>query len=248
MKIQILSDLHCEFENFVPTHTDADIVIIAGDLNTGTRGIKWIRNYFSDIPVIYVAGNHEFYHHSMPKLIHDLQKETKNSNIFFLENEMFIYKDIAFMGCTLWSDFRLFGDNSHFAELAASEAMSDYRLIRVSPHYRLLRTIDTAKRHSISVDWLKTEAMFNKMKKVVVTHHAPSIQSLAMKFREDLVSAAYASNLEGLVEEINPLLWIHGHTHRCCEYMIGNTRVISNQKGYPDEPSFGFNPALVVEV
>ncbi|NUN09014.1 MAG: metallophosphoesterase [Ignavibacteriaceae bacterium] len=248
MKIQILSDIHCEFENFVPRDSGADLLIVAGDLNTGTKGVKWIKNYFPEIPVVYIAGNHEFYHHAFPKLINDIRKETKGTNIHFLENDIFIFNNVAFMGCTLWSDFKLFGDNSHYAELAASELMTDYKVIRFSPNFRLLRTMDTAKKHLQSVDWFRTEAMFNNMNKIVITHHAPSIHSLSPEFREDLVSAAYASNLEYLIEELDPLLWIHGHTHRCVDYRIANTRIISNQKGYPDEPADGFNASFVIEI
>lgn len=248
MKIRLLSDLHCEFENYSPEEVDADVVIIAGDLNTGTKGVKWIRKHFHNTPVIYIAGNHEFYHHSTPKLISDLKKETRGSNIHFLENEKVVIDGIAFFGCTLWSDFRLFGHNTHNAELNAAEMMTDYRVIRVSPSFRLLRTMDTATKHITSTHWLKTEAMFTHEKKVIVTHHSPGLYSIPYELRGDLISAAYATDLEWLIREINPLLWVHGHTHYCCDYMIGNTRVVSNQRGYPDDLVPGFNPQLTIDI
>nr|NQU94425.1 metallophosphoesterase [Bacteroidota bacterium] len=40
MKLQILSDIHLEFEPFEPPVTDVDIVILAGDTATGTKGIS----------------------------------------------------------------------------------------------------------------------------------------------------------------------------------------------------------------
>jgi len=156
LRIHLLSDLHCEFENYSPEDIGADVVIIAGDLNTGTKGIKWIHKHFRKTPVIYIAGNHEFYHNSTPKLIHDLKKETSGTNIHFLENDKIVIDGVAFFGCTLWSDFRLFGQNTHHAELNASEMMTDYRVIRVSPSFRLLRTMDTATKHITSVHWLRT--------------------------------------------------------------------------------------------
>ncbi len=248
MKIHLLSDLHCEFINYEPQKTDADLIIIAGDLNTGTKGVKWLKKHFTDVPVLYVAGNHEFYHHSTPKLLHDLKKETKGTNIHILENDKFVYGDIAFLGCTLWSDFKLFGEFTHYAELNASEMMTDYRVIRVSPNFRLLKTMDTASKHVKSVDWLKTESLFTPEKKVVITHHAPDIRSIRPETRQDLISAAYASELENLVRTVDPVLWVHGHTHYCCNYMIGNTLVVSNQKGYPDDPVAGFDPQLIIEI
>jgi len=90
--------------------------------------------------------------------------------------------------------------------------------------------------------------MFTHEKKVVVTHHSPGIYSISQELRGDLISAAYASDLEGLIREFDPVLWVHGHTHYCCDYMIGNTRVVSNQRGYPDDPVTGFDPRFIIDV
>ena len=43
-------------------------------------------------------------------------------------------------------------------------------------------------------------------------------------------------------------LWIHGHTHFNVDYKIGQTRVITNQRGYVDSLSANFDPKLVLEV
>ena len=60
MKIQIYSDLHLEFARFDPAPSDADVVILAGDIDIKSRGVSWANDTFQ-CPVIYVCGNHEYY-------------------------------------------------------------------------------------------------------------------------------------------------------------------------------------------
>ena len=67
MKLLVLSDLHLEFSYFEPVATDADVVVIAGDLHKKDRGLEWLQEHFSDRPVIYVAGNHEYYGAAIPR-------------------------------------------------------------------------------------------------------------------------------------------------------------------------------------
>jgi Icc-related predicted phosphoesterase len=83
---------------------------------------------------------------------------------------------------------------------------------------------------------------------IVVTHHAPSARSEAPYHADSPLKAAFASNLDSLVEQSGVSLWIHGHTHYNGDYMIGSTRVLTNQRGYPDERCKRFNPSLVVEI
>jgi len=61
MKVHILNDLHIEFEDFTPPGTDADVVVLAGDIGVGTGALPWIERCFPTRPVIYVPGNHELY-------------------------------------------------------------------------------------------------------------------------------------------------------------------------------------------
>ncbi|HVS04223.1 MAG TPA: hypothetical protein VMT16_15775 [Thermoanaerobaculia bacterium] len=134
--------------------------------------------------------------------------------------------------------------------IEANVRMNDYRRIRVSPEFRRLRPADTAAVHARSRRWLE-EALAGaglSQRTVVVTHHAPSRLSLDPTTAWQLVSAAYASNLDALVAGSGVPLWVHGHTHCAADYRIGETRVLSNPRGYPGQPVPGFDPALVVEV
>lgn len=155
---------------------------------------------------------------------------------------------VTFLGCTFWTDFKLFG-NPETAGRAAAAGMNDYRQIRMTPDYRRLRGRDAARFHAQSKGWLERELLRLKGHKfVVVTHHAPSPRSLDPAFAGDQLSAAYASPLDDFVAASGALMWIHGHTHRSLEYQLGGTRVLTNQKGYPNQLDTGFQPTLVASL
>lgn len=82
----------------------------------------------------------------------------------------------------------------------------------------------------------------------MITHHAPSLRSVPELYKADLLSAAYASNLEGFIESANIALWIHGHTHQSQDYPIGNTRILCNPRGYPMEANEHFKADFTVEI
>lgn len=248
MKLHILSDLHIEFEPFSPLVTNADVIILAGDIHIGRKGVDWAKHYFIERPVIYVLGNHEYYKKAFPKHIDDLKGAVKGTNIHILENDSLIINDIKFLGCTLWTDFSLFGEPK-IAGYEATQIMTDYRKIRVSPEYRKLRSIDTAIIHNRSLRWLGEQLLNNQSQKIVViTHHAPSKRSVPSGEQDNILSAAYASNLDKFVEESSAALWIHGHIHCQQDYWLGNTRIICNPRGYPDEGNENFIPDLVIEM
>ena len=248
MKLYVLSDVHVEFAPFDPPAVDADIVILAGDLHVKHRGLIWAQEKFKHIPVVYILGNHEYYGGAHPKHLQKLKERATGSNVHILENDSLRLNGVTFLCCTLWTDFNLFGD-PRLAGYEASEVMNDYRKIRVSPTYRKLRPIDTAAIHYNSIKWLAEEAEKNRNQKlVIVTHHAPSRRSVPAHFSEDIVSAAYASDLDEFVAATGADLWIHGHLHTQSDYMIGNTRVICNPRGYPNEPNEKFIPDLVIEI
>src|SRR5437867_1288646 len=248
MRLHVLSDLHLEFGLADVPDTDADVVVLAGDIHLGWEGRKWIRRRFASKPVVYVLGNHEFYRHALPDLTESLRRETAGTAIHLLENAAVELDGVTSLGCTLWTDFRL-APNVKAAMIEAGKVMSDYQLIRSSVEGRLLRPEDTAALHTESVAWLKRElAARDPARTVVVTHHAPSLRSVPTHHQGSPLNGAFASNLDGFIENARVPLWIHGHTHHNVDYRIGATRVLSNQRGYPDGLVAGFNPGLIVEV
>lgn len=248
MRVHILSDLHLEFAPFEPSNVDADVIVLAGDVHTGRNGIKWILKTIPDRPVIYVLGNHEFYGQKIPKLISEIKEVAKGSNVHVLENDSVEIGSVVFLGATLWTDFRLNGDPV-LAEVTAQTGMTDFRRIRVTPSYRRFRPSDARRFHTQSLEWLvqrMAEARGRKI--VVVTHHAPSPQSIPSPFRSDPLNPAFASNLEPFIAECGAAMWIHGHIHRRADFTVGGTRVVANPRGYPIEPHTGFDPSFVIKV
>ncbi|MFN0157495.1 MAG: metallophosphoesterase [Bacteroidota bacterium] len=249
MRIRILSDLHCEFGDFQSESVLCDLVILAGDIAPGKKGLEWIRQSFPPpTPVVYVPGNHEYYGKAIPKLRNELLSQEVAENVHVLDEGKVEYDGISVLGCTLWTDFELLG-NPRREMIAAREQMNDYKRIRVSPQYRRLNPGDTFALHMTARQWLQERINSGETRNsIIVTHHAPSGLSLPTHLVGTPIASAYASNLESLVEQSEAHLWVHGHTHHCVDYYIGKTRIISNPRGYVGEQSAGFSPSLTIEI
>jgi len=184
----------------------------------------------------------------LPELTEILKRETDGSHIHLLENSAVEINGYTFLGCTLWTDFQLTSAPAA-AMQAADGIMTAYSIIRFAPENRLLRARDTAQLHAESVAWLRRAlATCDRPRTIIVTHHAPSSRSEPPYCANSPLNPVFASKLDSLVEQSGVPLWIHGHTHYNVDYVIGSTRVLTNQRGYPDQICKGFDPALVVEV
>jgi predicted phosphodiesterase len=278
IRIAVLSDLHLEVrrwhlvrdglsedaardtlrrlvgEAIAPART-ADLVILAGDVENGVAGIDWAARAFAGQPVVTVAGNHEFYGERIPGLLPRLHAAAgRSGNVTFLENAearlRIGSRALRFLGCTLWTDFRLYGESGAALAMAlAADRILDHARIALDNGSRFLPA-NARRLHAASLSWLE-EALETPDEPfdgttVVVTHHAPSPQSVAPQFVGDPLSPSFASDLTGLIERTRPALWIHGHTHHPVDYRVGATRVLSNQWGYPKE-SLPMS-AVVVEI
>ena len=247
VRLHILNDLHTEFEDFAPPATDADVVILAGDIGVGLDGLRWAVVRFPDRPVIYVPGNHEFYHHDLG-LIDELKAQAPE-NIHVLDDDPVVIDGVRFLGSILWTDFALFGAaDRFFAMQMARRRMSDFSIIR--NRGRRFTPEDAARLHTASRGWLAsmlTESFDGET--VVVTHHAPSARSVHPRYARDLLTPAFASRLEMLMDGERAALWVHGHMHDPFDYAINGTRVVCNPRGYaPKDLARDFRPDLVVEV
>lgn len=256
MKIRVYSDIHLEFEDYTPpAFEDADVVVLAGDIGKGLDGLNWARKTFPNRPVVYIAGNHELYGHHWPGTLHAIQHWSKDSNVWFLLNTSTVINGVRFLGCTLWTDFWLDG-KKYLSQYVAGKYMNDYRQIKLTDGVtelagkERLHPTDTAKAHEDSIAWMKRkfEEGFDGPT-VVVTHHAPSGQSISPMHSKDELNPAYASRLEEFILEHKPVLWIHGHMHHHVNYRIGDTLVYSNPRGYPKQlVTNGFDPGRNVEL
>lgn len=248
MRLHILSDLHLEFAPLGLPDPGADAVILAGDIHVQTRGVGWALEAFRR-PVIYVAGNHEYYGGHFKNTLQKMKERAKDTHVHVLDREEVVIEGVRFLAATLWTDFTVTG-NRVLAAMEARRRMSDYYQIRTGS-YRRLRPTDVERDHFDAVTFLRAKlAEPFDGKTVVVTHHAPSTRSIAARFREDRshLNAAYVNRLEELLGP--PVsLWVHGHTHVSFDYELLGTRVVCNPRGYiPYEPNDEFDPALTVEV
>ncbi len=259
MKIHILSDLHIEFSEYHLQVLDADILVLAGDIGVGTRGLEYAMRLLeiTKSKILYLAGNHEFYGGNMDvvrtqlrKLCTPEQAFDVEQRLFFLDNNEVVIDGVRFLGTTLWTDFNLFGAEKRERCLETGRWLNDFRTIRIG-NGDMYRPKDSAVFHEIALDWLtkKLDQPFTG-KTVVITHHLPSGESVAERFKDDLLSACFASNLDYLFGKCD--LWVHGHTHDSFDYTKNGTRVVCNPRGYSryerDVENFSFDPKLVVEL
>lgn len=254
MKIHVLSDLHLEYEDFSAVSvTDADLVVLAGDIAVSSQGVAWAKESFPDKPVIYVPGNHEYYGGEVGAVITEMRAEASDSNVRILDCEMLEVGDVRILGATLWTDFRLFaGDDEIEFAWALSDAqrsIPDYdgriRLVEGDREIGLTPGV-TQRWHHVAQAWLSQKlAIPYSGATVVVTHHAPTMSSVSAGFSRSSISAAFASNMDSLVSQAT--LWIHGHTHSAANYWIGKCHVVSNPRGYGKE-SECFNPHFILTI
>lgn len=250
MKVKVLSDLH--LEHFYAAQVfpvgSGDLLILAGDIlcaknlkkNGYLRAVY--KRFLNDCAqnynhVLYVMGNHEFYGYNYEGTTKTIQEDLP-SNFHLLNNDTVTIGDWNFIGFTFWTDFR----NENALEMMEAECyMNDYKAIRIGKNYRKLRANDTLAFHKESKEYLLNQLQTLNENVFVISHHAPSYQSVAPHFKTE-ANGAYVSNLDDLIFN-HPQIkyWVHGHTHTPFDYQIGDCRVICNPGGYPGQDT-GFNP------
>lgn len=250
MKLYVISDVHLEHAPFDPLSGGYDAVVLAGDIGVGTKGLDWIQQQFDkDVPIIYVAGNHEFYGLEYGDTLTQIRElASRSDNIYFLDRQSAVINGVRFLGTTLWTDFNMSG-NAANAMIAARSYMNDFRIIRDRNSLNgIFSPVQAKAIHFENVKWLSNQLQKpHDGKTVVVTHHAPSGHSIHPKYDKNILNGSFASDLTDLIGQVGPQLWVHGHTHDPFDYTIHNTRIVCNPRGYPTE-SNGFNKSLIVEI
>ena len=268
MKVQILSDIHLEWYDYKVKNTDADTLILCGDILVASvlevninpddpnSEVSKYRQFLQDCSdnyknVIYVIGNHEFYCGMWEWSINVVKAECeKYGNIHVLENDTVVIDGIRFVGATLWTSFF---NNSPIVMLEMEGRMSDYIRIYNENTKCMLKPHDTVERHAETMHYFKHIIPASNELVVVCTHHAPSKRSVHPDRYSDSSNAAYITELdEFIMNNKNIKLWCHGHIHDFVDYNIEGTRVICNPRGYKssefDVQQTNFNETLTVEV
>lgn len=247
MKLQIVSDLHLEFDgpgSMFDMPVTGDVLILAGDIGVACKPSylylleEWADRYTA---VIYIAGNHEYYNSDVNKVDTQLYNWALTvPNMYVLQNDFIDVNGVTFIGSTLWSDL-----SNPLAAIHANSDMNDFKLIRKLT--RKFKAENATDLHRNSVKYIQDALNKIEGPKVVVTHHAPTFRSIHPRYAGDLLNAAYATDLENLVVKAD--LWVHGHMHHSIDEKIENCRVLCNPRGYsgyalnPD-----FKPGLVHEI
>ena len=199
---------------------------------------------------IYIAGNHEFYGGKWFQTLETLREECEQfNNIYFLERDTKVIDDVTFIGGTLWTDCNKFDPLTLHA---LRDMMQDYRCIRKECEgYTLVKPADTCYRHQQTLDYIRkvVEGRPND-KFVVVGHHSPSFQSVNEIYKDEyLMNGGYHSDLsEFILDRPQIKLWTHGHTHHPFDYVIGETRVVCNPRGYDSYEDSGWNQQILLEI
>ena len=267
MKISVASDLHLEFGDLDISNPDgADVLILSGDIMVATdvndrdapdlagenrksnRYHSFMQRCCAGWPhVIYIVGNHEFYHGTFTNTVPRLkQKFAYLSNLHILDCETWALDDVTFIGGTLWTDM----NNSDALTLYHMKSMmNDFRIINHGERNHIFRDAqgnshtmmarfspeDAVEQHVKMKDYIQhiVQGRFDQ-KFVVVGHHAPSRLSTHARYAADtIMNGGYSSSLDEFIMDHPQIrLWTHGHTHEDFDYLIGSTRIVCNPRGY----------------
>lgn len=261
IKIYYMSDVHLEFNHSLPHKVDVDdaassFLVVAGDTiptrylqqhvnDANGRSmkkamIKFLKQISAFKQVFFVMGNHEHYNGDIQlskQILQDFISDNQHRNMVVLEDDVVcLTDDIDLIGCTLWTNMNKDDPISH---IRVKQGMNDFRMIDNGKSQNgitsnLFTTHDAVNIHNESFKYINDHINNNPNKKfVIVTHHAPSLQSNGEEHAGSTIIDGYCSDLESFIID-NPsiLTWIHGHTHVNVDYLVGSTRIVANCIGY----------------
>lgn len=241
-RFRVISDVHSEFHrdwgrSFVETLPDVpcDAVVLAGDTGDSRTFLPFLKSVcarFRDVPVLFVAGNHEHYGSdiaSLRQLMSDAVKGESFRNLVHLDNTVVEVADARVAGTTLWFPFDPMN-------VAYRNMMHDFRAVRdldttvYEENRRARRFLETARAD------------------LVVTHHLPCPAVTAPRWRSSDLNRFFVGGDDELVAATGARAWVFGHTHDATDLTHLGVRMVANPFGYPSEPKSRFRDDLVVTV
>lgn len=257
MQVRILSDLHIDQNRHLELEDKNTFTIIAGDISKNPNiSIDWIRANLRK--GLFIEGNHAFTNEGLPlQVIYDRLRLSFpiDNNISFLQNE---YKEInnkIFIGCTLWTDFKLGGYYSFTKNYGSYRSLDSYirgNILDENLQKRKLTMDDTIKEFNKSIAYIDYVCKSNPNKDVIViSHHCPSMVCSAPKFKDSILNPALISYLDPFIlSHKNIKAWICGHCHRDpLDTYIGQCRILMNSRGYTNfNECPNFNEDFIVEI
>ncbi len=260
VKIWVLSDLHNDVNKKYPFEVptplpDYDVLVVAGDIQEGVvDSVRWLAAAgLTQKPVVYVTGNHEFYHYDLAeeRAAAAVEIAAHHPNIHLLQDSTYAIGNVLFIGATLWTDYCLFTSDI-YSKMDAQKGFNDHRYIFNGVTHvgrKLMFSPTHAQNEHLISRWFIEQQLNDRgpRKAVVVTHHVPTIKGVHPRWRSDRLTPAFASNLEHIVEKAD--VWVYGHTHDPTDFMIGGCRLINNAYGYIGQgEGMLFDPSFVIEV
>lgn len=241
-----MSDLHLEMHrdrghSFIDglDPTGIDVLVLAGDV-TIAGNYEMLSDVFNRFcrlfdSIVYVPGNHEFYHSSPAIVGRQLERLVAETypKLTVLNNSYDVVKGQRFIGGPMW--FPATPDTVTYQPW-----LNDYRLIKnYSPWV-----------HEQNTAFKVFMEAWHRPGDVIVTHYLPAPESVGAPYQGSPLNCYFVSDMTDFIVRKEPRLWIHGHTHVQCDYQIGPTRVVANPLGYPHESEFvrAFQPRLILEV
>ena len=253
MKIQLVSDTHYGMhQECTLVNPKANILILAGDIVSHPRNAKYFLTSLrkeSDIPVLYVLGNHEFYDGNLYTTVDRYKKALKSiPDVHILEKEVFEYEGVNFLGMTMWTDL-----SDPLVALAAQASLNDYEFIERKPGEHI-RPSDVDEEYQTNKAWLEENLKaLRGQENVVITHHAPTVECRNTYYDYERGNVwrrrAFCNELTTLIQQNDIKLWCYGHTHRTKSLKLKGTRIVSNQMGFVGGGNlYLFSKDLLLEV
>lgn len=237
--LQYASDLHLErfdvsdykFDNYIePT---GNVLLLIGDI--GTMASKVLPLFLNDCSTnfkltLYVPGNHEYYNDDNITIeeanIYYENLCSKYENVIFMNNKVYKYNDITFIGSILWSKI-LSAENYHIKQVS-----NDYRNINITCNQKL-NMEHVNKLNSQCVKWLVNTLDNTKDENIIVlTHYLPSYRLIDDKYKNYIGNSMFANDLEYIIKKYSISYWFFGHSHSSVQKIIHNTICLSNPHGY----------------
>jgi predicted phosphodiesterase len=241
MLIQLMSDLHLEHHRdggaaFLDSldPTGVDVLVLAGDIlqaRSELRKRAVLEAFAARYPqVLFVPGNHEYYG-STPSEVDRQLSSVEIPNVHVLNPGVIVLAGQRFVGATLW--FPPSVDEEEYRWL-----LTDFRAI--GGFYPWVHETHAAQRWFLEAQVQPGD--------VVITHHLPALDSIDPRFTEAPTNRFFWAQADDLVREKRARLWLHGHTHAHVDYVLGETRVMANPRGYPGELGCRYQERLLIEV
>lgn len=277
LTFQVLSDLHVDISGVdtIPCSPSANVAIVPGDV--GSWAHDGVRSFLDRCSsawelVIFVPGNHEFYggdFDAVDAAMREWCTNHRSGRIKYLNCDVFHFRGVVFVGCTLWSkifgavdvaDSRAItvggrpwsrGENNtmHSAQAGwlkgqvedlTAQRRWDQRAARAK---RILGAISESLGDSAADMISEAGCPLADAKIIVVTHHLPSYHLINNKFQGSAVNSHFASNCDDLIPMAD--YWIFGHSHMRCLKWIQGVQCISNPFGYAWEDT-GFSDKIFI--